>query len=528
MMTFPDIDNRTHDFELIFKHIPMGIIYLDRNLKILNMNRYCQEKIGVTLDNVKGRYCYEMRSEVFGQTQKARNPCDGCKAPETIKTGEIKTFIKEVIPGFITENTMVPVKDEHGRVVGLIEMLRDITKSMLASRELLESEEKYKSVVNNIGIGVSLISPKMEILALNDQMAKWFPHIDVSQSPYCYRVFNDPPKDEICSYCPTHKTLEDGEVHESVTETPLGDEIRNYRIVSSPIKDWEGNVTAAIEMVEDITDKKRKEEELQEYRENLEEMVKERTEELTVSNRALKKEIENRREAQKALKISSDKIKHFAYSVSHDLKNPAISIHGLTRLLNKHYEDALDERGRNYCQQIFRSSEQIASLVEMINIYLTTKEMHLHIESINLGDLLLTIKEEFAVPLNIRQIEWTAPQHLPVIRADRIAMVRVLRNFVDNALKYGGEGLREITIGHREDENHHILYVSDDGIGLPEQESQDIFGLFKRQKTARGIAGSGLGLAIVKEIAEQHEGNVWFEVNSEKGITFFMSISKKL
>ena len=527
-MTFPDIGSSTHDFELIFKHIPMGIIYLDRNLKILNMNRYYQEKIGVTLDNVKGRYCYELRSEVIGHTQKARNPCDGCKAPETVNTGEIKTFIKEVIPGFVTENTMIPVKDEHGRVVGVIEMLRDITKSMLASRELLESEEKYKSVVNNIGIGVSLISPNMEILALNDQMVKWFPHIDVSQSPHCYREFNDPPRDDICSYCPTYKTLEDGEVHESVTQTPLGDEIRNYRIVSSPIKDWQGNITAAIEMVEDITDKKRKEEELQKYRENLEEMVKERTEELTVSNRALMKEIVNRLEAEKALKISSDKIKHFAYSVSHDLKNPAISIYGLTKLLNKHYEDILDERGKNYCQQIFRSSEQIASLVEMINIYLTTKEMLLHIESIDLGDLLLMIREEFAVPLNIRQIEWTEPQHLPVIRADRIAMLRVLRNFVDNALKYGGEGLSEITIGHREDEGYHIIYVSDDGIGLTEEESQDIFGLFKRQKTASGIAGSGLGLAIVKEIAEQHEGKVWSEVNSERGITFNVSISKKL
>lgn len=527
-MTFPEIGNSPHDFELIFKHIPMGIIYLDRHLKILNMNRYYQEKIGVTLDNVKGRYCYELRSEILGRTQKARIPCDGCKAPETVKTGEIKTFIKEVIPGFVSENTMIPVKDEHGRVVGVIEMLRDITKSMLVSRELLESEEKYKSVVNNIGIGVSLISPHMQILALNNQMVKWFPHIDVSQNPYCYREFNVPPKDDICSYCPTYKTLEDGKVHESITETPLGDEIRNYRIVSSPIKDWEGNVTAAIEMVEDITDKKRKEEELLKYRESLEEMVKDRTAELTVSNRALKNEIVHRLEAEKALRISSEKIKHFAYSVSHDLKNPAISIYGLTKLLNRQYEDILDERGKNYCQQIFKSSEQIASLVEMINIYLTTKEMLLHIESINLEDLLLMIREEFAVPLNIRQIEWTSPQRLPVIRADRIAMLRVLRNLVDNALKYGGEGLSEITIGHREDEGYHIIYVSDDGIGLTEEESQDIFGLFKRQKTATGIAGSGLGLAIVKEIVEQHEGKVWSEVSSEKGITFNVSISKKL
>ncbi len=528
-MIFPDIGSNPHDFELIFKNIPMGIIYLDRDLKILNMNPYYQEKTEVSLEDVKGKYCYELRAEKFHLPRdSARVPCDDCIAPQVIKTGEIKTFIQEVIPGLITENTMVPVKSESGEVIGVIEMLRDITRSMLASRELLESEKKYKSVVNNIGIGVSLISPDMEILALNKQMNQWFPHIDVAKRPLCFREFNVPPKNDICSYCPTIKTLEDGEVHESVTETPLGSEIRNYRIVSSPVSDWEGKITAAIEMVEDITEKKRKEEELQKYREKLEDMVKERTERLSEANKALKKEIAFRLDAEQALKSSSKKIKHFAYSVSHDLKNPAISIYGLTKLLDKHYGDILDERGKNCCLQILKSSEQIAALVEMINVYIATKEMSLKIESIKLVDLLLMIREEFAIPLNIRQIEWKEPQHLPEIRADRIAILRVLRNFVDNALKYGGEGLSEITIGYKEVEKNHVLYVSDDGIGLTEEESQDIFGLFKRQKTATGIAGSGLGLAIVKEIAEQHGGNVWSEVSSEKGITFNVSISREL
>jgi len=528
-MIFPDIGNSPHDFELIFKNIPMGIIYLDRDLKILNMNPYYQEKIGVSLENIEGRYCYELRAQIFdlpGDT--ALGPCDGCRAPEVVQTGRIETFIKEVIPGLITENTIVPVKNESGEIIGVIEMLRDITQSMLTSRELLESEEKYKSVVNNIGIGVSLISSDMEILALNRQMTHWFPHIDVAKRPLCFREFNSPPRTDICSYCPTVRTLEDGKVHESVTETPLGNEIRNYRIVSSPVTDWEGKVAAAVEMVEDITEKKKKEEELQKYRENLEDMVKERTERLSVANRSLKKEIAYRHDAEQALKRSSKKIKHFAYSVSHDLKNPAISIYALTKLLNKHYGDILDERGKNCCHQILKSSEQIAALVEMINNYIATKEMSLQIENIKLEDLLLIIREEFANPLHIRQITWTEPEYLPEIRADRIAMLRVLRNFVDNALKYGGEGLSEITIGYKDVEKYHILHVSDDGIGLTEEESQDIFGLFKRQKTAHGITGSGLGLAIVKEIAEQHGGKVWSGVSSEKGITFNVSISKEL
>lgn len=434
----------------------------------------------------------------------------------------------EIVPGFITEITMIPVKDETGEVVRVIEMVRDITKSMLISRELQESEEKYKSVVNNIGIGVSLISPQMEILALNRQMMQWFPHIDVEKSPLCYRAFNDPPKDSICSYCPTYKTLEDGSVHEAVSETQVGDEIRNYRIISSPIKDWQGKVTAAIEMVEDVTDKKRKEEELAKYRANLEEMVKERTEKLSVANQSLKNEIVNRLEAEKALEESAENIKHFAYSVSHDLKNPTISIYGLTRLLNRQYEDQLDERGKDYCRQILRSSEQIASLVEMINLYMTTKEMVLNVEDINLADLLLMIREEFAVQLNIRQIEWSEPPQVPTIKADRIALLRVLRNLVDNALKYGGEGLSKISVGYKDDQDHHIVFVSDDGVGLTEEESQEVFGLFKRQKTAAGVTGTGLGLTIVKEIADLHGGKVWPEVRSEQGITFNVSISKQL
>jgi len=527
-MNFPDLSTNPKDFELIFKHIPMGITYLDRDFTILNMNPYFLEKIGVKLENAIGRRCYELRAEILGGGGKNLKPCCDCKAPEVMETGEVRTFAKEITPGFIVEITLVPLKNERGAVIGVIELHQDITGSRQADRALRESEEKYKSVVDNIGIGVALLNPDMEIITINKQMHKWFPHIDVSKRPICFRAFNDPPRKDICSYCPTHKTLQDGQVHESVTDTPLGNEIRNYRIISSPIFNSEGKVTAAIEMVEDITESKKAEKKIQEYQNSLEDLVKERTERLSVINRALKKEIADRKQAEEDLQISSNKIQLFAYFVSHDIKSPAIAVHGLTRLLHKHYENILDEKGKNYCQQILKSSDQIAALVEMINAYISTKEISLKIESIKLAELLLMIREEFAGPLNIHQIKWTEPEYLPEIKADRVAMVRVLRNFVDNALKYGGGDLSEIAIGYREDDECHILSVSDDGIGLTAEESQKVFGLFKRQKTASGIAGSGLGLAIVKEIAKQHKGKVWAEPGSKKGITFNISISKHL
>jgi PAS domain S-box-containing protein len=139
----------------------------------------------------------------------------------------------------------------------LYELLELSQKYKKVEETLKESEERYRGVIDNIGIGISLISPRMEILSLNNQMKKWFPDVDVSEKPICYQAFNDPPRESICSYCPTYKTLKDGKVHESVTETPAGDRIIYFRIISSPLKNRNGNIIAAIEMVDDITRQKR-------------------------------------------------------------------------------------------------------------------------------------------------------------------------------------------------------------------------------------------------------------------------------
>ena len=131
-----------------------------------------------------------------------------------------------------------------------------------AEEALRLSEEKYRGLVDNISIGITLLSPDMEILSLNSQMRQWFPRIDMVQRHVCHQAFNDPPSEKICSYCPVIKTLQDGKVHETVTETPSGGKTRNFKVSSFPIKDMGGKITAVIEMVEDITERKRAEEEL--------------------------------------------------------------------------------------------------------------------------------------------------------------------------------------------------------------------------------------------------------------------------
>ena len=237
---------------------------------------------------------------------------------------------------------------------------------------------------------------------------------------------------------------------------------------------------------------------------------------------------EKRKKAEDELKESSEKIKLFAYSVSHDLKSPAMGIYGLTRLLHKNYGDILGEKGRTHCEQILKASEQIGSLVEEINVYISTKEAPLSIEKTEIREILEVVREEVMARLEARQIVWSQPENLPEIKVDKLSIIRVIRNLVDNAIKYGGDDLREIKIGYRESDETHILSVTDDGIGLKAEDSEEIFEMFKRKNTSKGVQGTGLGLAIVKEIVERHGGKVWIEPGAEKRTTFSVSISKHL
>jgi signal transduction histidine kinase len=251
---------------------------------------------------------------------------------------------------------------------------------------------------------------------------------------------------------------------------------------------------------------------LQEAYEDLEARVREKTADLAEANQELKRE--------------SEKVKLFAYSVSHDLKNPAISLYGLTKRLFENYGEVLDEKGQAYCRHIMQSARQIATLTERINMFIASKEAPVNMEEVDLGEALACIRNEFWEQLQSRHIYWSEPESLPVVRVDRVSLERVFRNLVDNTLKYGGEGLKEIRIGFRETERFWILSVSDDGVGIRTEHADTVFGRFMRVGSWRKTEGLGLGLAIVKEIAGRHKGEVWAEAGPLGGTSISVSFSK--
>jgi PAS domain S-box-containing protein len=139
------------------------------------------------------------------------------------------------------------------------------------TRELRDSERKYRGVVDNINIGIVLMDRDMEILSLNPQIQHWFPQL--YQGALWDNPFNDLPQDDNGLDLPWMLCLRDGSVHEAIIKTLADDAIKHYRVVSSPILDEKGEVVNMIQMVEDISDRVQAEKALKEAKDYIENII---------------------------------------------------------------------------------------------------------------------------------------------------------------------------------------------------------------------------------------------------------------
>ena len=169
---------------------------------------------------------------------------------------------------------------------------------------------------------------------------------------------------------------------------------------------------------------------------------------------------------------NAEKIKLFAYSVSHDLKSPLIGINGLTNLLNKQFRDVLDDKGRRYCDQILKAPQQALTLIDEINLYIQTKETPLDFEIVKAKDILGALRDEFDTTLSKRQSHGGSHNKLLPITADKVSL-RIFRNLVENALKYGGEELDEINIQYEQSSDFHIFSIADNGVGVDKEGTKE-------------------------------------------------------
>ncbi|MDY6913205.1 MAG: HAMP domain-containing sensor histidine kinase [Planctomycetota bacterium] len=243
--------------------------------------------------------------------------------------------------------------------------------------------------------------------------------------------------------------------------------------------------------------------------EELEHKVNERTDELQRANRRLREEMADKED--------------FMRAVSHDLNAPLRNIAGMATMAMVKWRDQLPEE---VCARLSRiqanvdaSGALISDLLELSRIKSRPQKRKM----VQMARLVRESAETLEYELKRRGIELVISEPMPSLYVERNRIRQVFQNLIDNAIKYmhrSSDG--RIEVGYRLADGQHEFTVSDNGPGIPEQEQQRIFHVFRRVRNSAnaGIKGKGIGLSLVKTVVSNYDGRVWVESEPGLGATF--------
>lgn len=228
------------------------------------------------------------------------------------------------------------------------------------------------------------------------------------------------------------------------------------------------------------------------------------------------------------LKVKTRELENFVYTVSHDLKAPLVSIAGFASILQREYQDKLDEEGIHFLERIkiniVHMEKLIKNLLDLSRVGRILGEK----KPIPMKQIVTDVIEDLKPQIEEKNIKLIIDEELPILWVDEERIKQVIANLVDNAVHFIGERSNPfIRIGVvAENIDGYQLYIQDNGIGIEERYFDKIFQIFERLEEL-STDGTGLGLTIVKNIIENHGGRIWVESEKEKGSTFFFTIPKK-
>ncbi len=232
---------------------------------------------------------------------------------------------------------------------------------------------------------------------------------------------------------------------------------------------------------------------------------------------------------QKSMEIErrNKELDEFTYVVSHDLKEPLISVEGFSKILQADYGGIIQPEGKEYLDSIVGASTRMKGLIDDLLLLSRVGRPSESFSMVSVSDLLNEIMIDMEFIIRQRGIRVLIPDDLPSVFGNRTQLQIVFRNLVSNAVKFNDKEHPVIEIGFQNAENNQYLFsVKDNGIGIEKDFHEKIFVIFQRLHRREEYEGSGAGLAIVKKIIELHQGKIWVESEPGKGATFYFTIPR--
>lgn len=288
-----------------------------------------------------------------------------------------------------------------------------------------------------------------------------------------------------------------------------------FFFTASPLLDADGQLFGAIETLQDITARKQAEDALHTHQENLEEIVRQRTEELTRAHSEL---------AAKAtsLQNTNEELSQYAFVVSHDLRAPLRAVRNYADFLREELEEHLNDEQRSYFDGMANALKFGDELVNDLLDFSRVGGEGVAVHPVPLDEFLAELSRELELPADAELI---CARGLPAVQAEKTLLRQIFSNLVTNGFKFNLSPGKKVEIGLAE---HHgtrcDLYVRDNGIGIDPRYHDRIFKMFKRLHTHKEFEGTGIGLAIVKKAAIKLGGSVRLESAAGCGSTFIVTL----
>jgi PAS domain S-box-containing protein len=230
------------------------------------------------------------------------------------------------------------------------------------------------------------------------------------------------------------------------------------------------------------------------------------------------------RKTNEALRIANEDLEQFAYSASHDLREPLRMVRTYCQLLSRNYAGKLGPDADEMIGFCLEGSQRMNALLNDLLAYIGASQTS--------DELPATVPLQCAFDAALRNLRTAVEETgatvthdpLPVVAMATVHAQQIFQNLIGNALKYRGTEPPLVHVGARKTDAESIFSVRDNGIGIDPRYQSQVFGLFKRLHSSSAYSGTGIGLAICKKLVERYGGRIWVESEEGKGATFFFSI----
>jgi PAS domain S-box-containing protein len=521
-------------YRILIENLPQKINYRNRNSEFVTCNVNFADEFKISPEEVIGKTDFD-----FYPKELAQKYCIDDK--RIMLSGGTEEIVEEHIQcgkKIIVQSVKTAVFNDKGTVVGLLCIYWDITERKLMEETLTSSQQKL------------LLHIEQTPLAVID----WNPLFVVTEwNPAAENIFGFTKKEAMGQHAaglvvPDSAKAQVDEVWSALLKQKGGKRSTNKNITkkgeiiycewyNTPLIDEKGAVIGITSLAQDITERIQAEEALRKAHNELESKVVERT-------AMLQQEIDERKqieysllEARKEAEIANQSKSEFLSNISHELRSPMHQILSFAKFGVDKIDKIKKEKLLHYFSKIGTIGKNLLSLLnDLLDLSkLESGKLDYDMLQIDLKQIIINVSNEFDSLIYEKGvvIEIEESNILTEIVCDEYKIGQVIRNLLSNAIKFTPKGKKitisikysELAIEQRKTDQKSVpalsITVSDQGVGIPNDELDSVFDKFVQSSiTKTGAGGTGLGLAICKKIINAHNGKIRAENNPEDGSTF--------